>query len=134
MKVLVFGTFDILHEGHLFFLRKAKSFGSDLFVVVALDSTVLKLKKRHPLNNQNFRANKLNELDFVKGAVLGNEGDKFKVVKDLNPDVIVLGYDQFFFTNNLKKELEKKGLNPKIVRLKESYKPKYYKSSILRKK
>ena len=132
MKVLVFGTYDILHKGHLFFLKKAKSFGKELFVVVALDETVLKLKKRLPKNNELKRVENIKKLNFVDDAILGNKDDKYKVIEELNPNVIVLGYDQFSFTSGLEVELENRGLIVKIIRINESLNPKKYKSSILR--
>jgi len=44
VKVLAFGTFDILHPGHEFYLKEAKKHGDILDVVVARDSTVEKIK------------------------------------------------------------------------------------------
>ena len=130
-KVLVFGTFDIFHPGHDFFLRKAKSYGDELYVVVARDSTVKQVKNRNTINNENKRIEILNVLFYVTEARLGYEGDKYKIIEEIKPDIICLGYDQKVFTENLKEKLMKRGLNVEIIRI-EAYKPDVFKSSKLR--
>jgi FAD synthetase len=128
-KVLVFGTFDVFHPGHDFFLRKAKSYGDELYVVVARDSTVNQIKNRIPINNEKNRVEVLNSLSYVNKVRLGYEGDKYKIIEEIKPDVICLGYDQKVFTENLKEKLRERGLNSEIIRINESYKPEMYKSS-----
>ena len=54
-KVMVFGTFDILHPGHLNFFKQAREFGNFLIAVIARDKTVLKIKGRLPKNNEKKR-------------------------------------------------------------------------------
>jgi|SRR3989344_5775036 len=130
-KVLVFGTFDIFHPGHDFFLRKAKSYGDELYVVVARDSTVKQVKNRNTINNENKRIEILNVLFYVTEARLGYEGDKYKIIEEIKPDIICLGYDQKVFTENLKEKLIEIGLNLEIIRI-EAYKPDVFKSSKLR--
>lgn len=128
---LVFGTFDILHPGHLYFLKKAKQHGDTLAAVIALDETVKQVKGHAPLNNQKRRMENLMKTGLLDSVVLGNPGDKHKVVEDIKPDVICLGYDQKFFTENLKESLAKRGIKAKIVRI-DAYMPERYKSSKLR--
>ena len=130
-KVLAFGTFDIFHKGHEFYLKEAKKHGNMLNVVVARDSTVKQLKGKYPLNNELKRLAKIKNLDYVDNAFLGYEGDKYKIIKELKPDVICLGYDQGSFTNNLKIILKKRGLNPKIIKFEKGFKPEIYKTSKL---
>ncbi|MGC9310622.1 MAG: adenylyltransferase/cytidyltransferase family protein [Candidatus Aenigmatarchaeota archaeon] len=130
--VLVFGTFDILHPGHEFFLKEAKKEGDFLEVVVARDETVLNVKGKLPQNNEAARLEKLKSLPYVKTAILGNAGDKYGIIEELKPDVIVLGYDQSTFTEGLEKELKKRGIKTKIVRLEKSLRPDIYKSSKMR--
>ena len=55
IKIMVFGTFDIFHEGHKNFLKQAREYGDYLIVVVARDETVEKVKKRLPQNDENSR-------------------------------------------------------------------------------
>lgn len=129
-KVLAFGTFDILHEGHIYFLKSAKNLG-ELTVVVSRDKTVKKIKNRRPVNDEKKRLNNIRKLNIAKRVILGYINNKYKVIQKIKPDIISLGYDQKHFVDGLKKELKKLKLKTKVVRLK-SYKPKTYKSSKLR--
>jgi FAD synthetase len=130
-KVLVFGTFDILHKGHLYFLKNAKKNGKFLTVVVARDATVRQIKGKEPLNNEEKRKVNLKKLDFVDDVVLGSLTDKYAVLDKAKPDVICLGYDQRYFTEILQQELKKRNLKTRIVRLK-PYKAHIYKTSKLK--
>ena len=133
-KVLVFGTFDILHPGHEYFLKQAKeqaghSQAGYLVVVVARDLTVKQVKKIMPQNNELERLKAVKKLDYVDKAVLGSmDMDKYKIIEEIKPDVICLGYDQTAFVDDLQAELEKKGLKPEIIRI-NAYKPEKHKSS-----
>ncbi len=136
-KVLVFGTFDGLHEGHKDFFRQAKKHGDHLIAVVGRDSTVTKTKGRPPKFSEQERLKVVQECGLVDEARLGNEAppggklDPYKVVEEVNPDLICLGYDQNFFADKLAEELPKRGLEKvKVERLK-AYKPEIYKSSLL---
>ena len=130
-KVLAFGTFDIFHKGHEFYLKEAKKHGNTLNVVVARDSTVKQIKGKYPLNNELKRLAKIQNLDYVDDAFLGYEEDKYKIIKELRPDVICLGYDQNSFTDNLEAILRDRDLTPKIVKFEKSFKPELYKTSKL---
>ena len=130
-KVLAFGTFDIFHKGHEFYLKEARKHGNTLNVVVARDSTVKQIKGKFPLNNELKRLIKIQNLDYVDKAFLGYEEDKYKIIEELKPEVICLGYDQNSFTDNLKKILKKRALNPKIIKFEKGFKPNKHKSSKL---
>ena len=132
-KVMCFGTFDLLHEGHKFFLIEAKKLGDFLVVVVARDETVEALKKQPPLHGESVRVHNLQQLGIADKVILGNSGDKLKVVVDEQPDIICLGYDQTFFTDKIKERLQQRGLSVEVVRL-PAYKPEVYKSSIIKKR
>ena len=119
---MVFGTFDILHKGHLSYFSQARKYGNYLIAVVAKDRTVKEIKGRFPRNNDKKRLAKVEK--EVDKAVLGNLKDKYKVIKMFKPDVICLGYDQ---QADLK---ELKNFNIPIKRLK-AYKSHKYKSSKL---
>lgn len=111
------GTFDLLHMGHIYFLKEAKKLGDELVVVVACDNTVRKLK-HEPVTPEQLRLGIVRELRMVKHAVLGKEGDMYEIVRELNPDIIALGFDQIHDENVLKKELYKRNLDHiNIVRL-----------------
>ncbi len=127
---MVFGTFDLLHEGHQYFLRKAKEFGDELRVVVARDTNVKRIKGTTPKQTENQRLEQLQQLPYVTHAVLGSQTDFYHVIETYKPDILCLGYDQQAY--NIEKELHKRNLYPIIIRL-EAFHPEQYKSSILRK-
>ena len=132
-KVLVAGTFDFLHPGHLNFISQARAHGDYLVAVVARDETVEKIKGTKPYFNELERFSLIGALKGVDKAVLGNEGDLFTIVKKLKPDVIVLGYDQWPGEKLLRSKLDENGLSKtKIFRAKEKN-PAKYKSSKIRK-
>ena len=120
-KVMVAGVFDIIHPGHIFLISKAAELG-DVVVVVARDSTVQRLKGRRPVVPEVQRLEVVKNIKGVKEAVLGNEGeDMLKIVEELRPDVIMLGPNQDFDEEKLRKGLEERGLRIEVVRLKELY-------------
>ena len=130
-KVIVFGTFDIFHNGHKNFLKQAKKHGDFLRVVVARDATVLKIKKYVPKHSEQERMDVIRKSALVNEVVLGGLNDKYEVIHDYKPDIICLGYDQKFFVKNLRKKLDESGLiKAKIFKMK-PYNPEIYKSSKL---
>lgn len=133
-KVLVFGTFDIFHEGHKDFFRQARQHGEFLRVVIARDQTVAKVKGREVVHGELERKSELEKSGLADEVVLGSLEDKYAVIKDFSPDVICLGYDQQFFIDKLEEKLKEFGFNEiAIVRL-GSFEPEKYKSSKLREK
>lgn len=123
--VLAFGTYDVFHKGHEYFLREAAKLGDRLVVVVARDANVERLKGRKPHHAEGVRLQNVAAFEVVDEARLGYEewGKHLEVLTDVAPDVIALGYDQ---KAKLPQEWE-----PKAVRL-ESFEPEIYKSSKLR--
>ncbi len=93
MKILVFGTFDGLHPGHQFFLVEAGKRGN-LHVVVARDENVLYIKNKKPENDENERVEAIRGKFPEVDVRLGDSDDYLKPVRDIKPDLIVLGYDQ----------------------------------------
>jgi len=118
VKVMATGTFDILHLGHIYFLKEAKKLGDTLAVVVATDSTVRKLK-HEPVNSQDIRLSIIKELKIVDEAYIGYEDDIYEIVKEIKPDIIALGFDQLHDENEIKIQLKKRKINSKIIRLNE---------------
>lgn len=112
------GTFDLLHPGHIYYLKEAKKLGDKLIVVVATDKTVRRLK-HEPVNPEEIRLNLIKELKVVDEAYLGHEEDKYEIVEEIKPDIIALGFDQVHNENNIKTELKKRKINAKVVRLSE---------------
>ena len=119
VKVMATGTFDILHMGHIYFLKEAKKLGDKLAVIVACDSTVRKLK-HEPVTPEKMRLDIIKELKIVDEAFLGQKDDIYEVVKKIKPDVIALGYDQIYNAENIKLDLKKRNLTVQVIRL-----PKY---------
>jgi FAD synthetase len=114
-KVMIFGTFDVLHDGHFYVMKKAKKYGN-LTVVVGRDITVKSLKGKFPKNNEQKRIDNIKKLKIADSVILGSLGDKYKVILDIKPDLICLGYDQKFFTDKLEKVLLDKGLSVEVIR------------------
>lgn len=131
IKVMVFGTFDLLHAGHEDFLNQAKTLGNFLIVVVSRDSTVKKVKGEYPKHNEKQRYENVKNLNFADKVVFGNEDDKYRVIRKYKPDIIALGYDQFVFTYKLKKLIIDENLDTEIIRLK-PYQADIYKSSLIK--
>lgn len=114
VRVMASGVFDIIHTGHISYLQQAKALGDELIVVVACDDTVRK-NKHEPITPERMRVRIVDSLKPVDKAILGREGDILDIVKEMSPDVIVLGFDQTFNENDLKKRLEKGGLGHIMV-------------------
>ena len=128
-KVMIFGTFDIFHEGHKDFIKQAKKYGDELFIIVARDKTVQDVKGSLPRNNEQQRLKEIKKYFPKNKITLGSLSNKYQIIQKLKPDVICLGYDQKSFTEDLRKRLnELELINTKIIRLK-SYQPEIYKSS-----
>ncbi|MEM4258516.1 MAG: adenylyltransferase/cytidyltransferase family protein [Candidatus Thermoplasmatota archaeon] len=117
VTVMATGTFDLLHLGHIYYLKEAKKLGDKLIVVVAHDATVRKLK-HEPINSQEIRLRLVQELKMVDDAYIGYEHDMYKIVEELKPDIIALGYDQVHNEHQIVHELRKRSLNARVVRLK----------------
>jgi FAD synthetase len=133
-RIMVFGTFDILHEGHLDFFRQARSLAAhpQLIVSVARDAATMRVKGEAPKNNELFRLRTVEASPLVDEVVLGNREGFIDHIVTAAPDIIALGYDQDSdYVRDLQAELSKAGLATRVVRLK-AFKPHIYKSSKLR--
>jgi len=94
-------------------LEEAKKYGDELIVVVACDETVRK-KKHEPIMPAEERRRLVEALKPVDKAVVGYEDDFLRIVEEIKPDIIALGYDQHF--EGLEEMLRKRGIKAKIVR------------------
>jgi len=115
-KVLVAGTFDIIHPGHIHLLRQAWLLGK-VYVVVARDRNVERIKGREPIIPEGQRLNVVSSIRYVYKALLGDEDDLLKPVETLKPDVILLGPDQWPDEERLERMLRERGVDTRIVRL-----------------
>jgi len=109
VRVMASGVFDIIHTGHVSYLQQAKALGDELIVVVACDDTVRK-NKHEPITPENMRVRIVDSLKPVDKAILGKGGDIFGIVREISPDIIVLGFDQTFREEDLRRKLEENGL------------------------
>ncbi|BAA81293.2 putative cytidylyltransferase [Aeropyrum pernix K1] len=115
-RVFVGGTFEILHPGHVELLRYASSLGK-LYVVIARDSTVEKIKGRKPILGEKSRLKVVSAVRYVYNAFLGSEKDFLDSVEKVKPDIIVLGPDQGFDEEQLAAMVEARlGYRPEVVR------------------
>jgi len=109
-RVMASGVFDIIHPGHISYLLQARSFGDELVVVIASDGTVRR-QKHEPITPDYMRAKIVGNLKPVDRAVVGGDGGSiFDIVREIGPDVIVLGFDQHFDEKELEAQLKKEGL------------------------
>ncbi len=113
VRVMASGVFDLLHIGHLHYLREARSMGDELVVVIATDETVRE-RKHSPIMPAAMRRELVAALKPVDLAVVGHPDDPFRVVERLQPGVIALGYDQE--VEGLKRELRERGINVEVRR------------------
>ena len=126
-RVLGCGTFDHFHPGHEAFLRQALSLGDELFVVVARDQNVRRIKGHVPDQEETARLAAVTAHEAVDDARLGYPGSDFlRVVADIDPDIIALGYDQ-----RAPKGLAEAFPECEIVTL-DAFEPERYKSSLMR--
>lgn len=117
VRVMAQGVFDIIHMGHVHYLEKARELGDELVVVVASDKTV-RARKHEPITPQEMRRDLVASLRCVDLAVVGSDGDDpYVTVKELKPDIIALGHDQEHDEQRIRLELQKRGIDAKVVRL-----------------
>lgn len=111
-SVLVGGCFDILHFGHIKFLKKAKLLGDYLIVALESDTRVRELKgKGRPIHTQKQRKEILESLKFVNEVMIlkdkMTDEDYYNLVKNVHPYLIA--------TTKGDPELEKKKIQAKMI-------------------
>ena len=109
-RVMAVGIFDLLHAGHLHYVEQAKSLGEELVVVIAHDETVRK-QKHEPVTGQDLRRRMVEGLKPVDQAIIGNPPGVpiFEILKQIEPDLIALGYDQKHSVDAIRKGLDQHG-------------------------
>jgi FAD synthetase len=115
VRVLATGTFDILHPGHLLYLSQAKELGDELYVIVARDSMIK--HKLKPIIPEEQRLAMVASLRIVDMAFIGSETDMFEPLREIRPDIIALGKNQFFKEKELEDQLRVHAINAKVVRV-----------------
>ncbi|HJJ32148.1 MAG TPA: FAD synthase [Methanocorpusculum sp.] len=114
-RVVATGTFDILHPGHVFFLSESRKLGDELWVIVSRESNVR--HKAAPVVSEEQRLKMIQSLKCVDHAILGDKEDMFKPIREINPDIITLGFNQYFDENKLKNQLKDRGISAEVVRI-----------------
>jgi rfaE bifunctional protein nucleotidyltransferase chain/domain len=95
-KKVVFtnGCFDILHVGHIRYLREAKKRGDILVVGLNTDRSVKRIKgEERPIVPERERAEVLSSLESVDYVVLFEDPDPLSLIQALKPDVLIKGAD-----------------------------------------
>lgn len=88
------GVFDILHPGHLRYLQHARSLGDALIVGLNSDASVRRNKgAERPINPQEERAEVLEALECVDAVVLFEEDTPDRIIKAIQPEILVKGDD-----------------------------------------
>jgi cytidyltransferase-like protein len=115
--VLIGGTFEIIHPGHLYTIEKSRRLGDALVVVIATDRTVIKSKRRKPVTDERLRLKLVSAIKYVNAAILGSEKSIYDTLEVVRPDIVALGYDQRHDEAVIMKEAEKRGIKLSVVRL-----------------
>jgi len=134
MRIMIFGTFDMIHKGHEHLFMQARSLAERpyLIVSVARDRSVARIKGTLPRKNEEERRAALGAHPLVDEAVLGDLDGYLPHIHAARPDVIALGYDQFGeYVDRLEEDLKREGIHASIVRL-AAFEPETYKTSKLR--
>lgn len=118
VRVMAFGSFSIIHPGHVYYLEEARKLGDYLIAVLATDRNIEKEKGKKPHISEQERLAVVAALKPVDEAVLGDDADFYRVVKEKKPDVIALGYDSRYSERELEKKLADRGIHARVVRIK----------------
>jgi FAD synthetase len=113
-RVVAQGTFDIVHPGHLHYLREAAELGDRLHVIVARDTNVT--HKPGPVVPGAQRVEVVEALEPVDRARLGHPDDIFVPIREIGPDVIVLGHDQYHGIDEIAETLADRGIDCAVER------------------
>lgn len=112
--VVAQGTFDVLHPGHVHYLRDAAEMGDELVVIVARRENVT--HKEPPVLPNRQRVAMVDALKPVDRAIIGHPEDIFAPIEELEPDVIALGYDQHHDDEAIQAELDRRGIDCEVQR------------------
>jgi FAD synthetase len=115
VRVFAAGSFDIIHPGHVEFLKWSSSLGNKLYVVVSRDSSYVRTKGFEPIFKDIDRALIVESIRYVYKAYVGSE-DFLKPVEELKPDIIALGPDQID-AEELKRLLKDRGVSAEVIKM-----------------
>ena len=116
-RIVVAGTFDILHPGHVFLISEAAKLG-EVIVVIARDENVVHAKGHPVIVPEQQRLFMVQALKGVSKAILGKPGlDFLAIVSELEPDVLLLGPNQKMSVEQVQEEVVRRGLKTRVMRL-----------------
>lgn len=94
MIVITFGTFDLLHIGHINILERASKLGDKLIVGISTDKFTFIKKNKYPVYNENDRKRILESLSFVDEVFFEESFEKkHEYIQKYNADIFVMGND-----------------------------------------
>lgn len=133
-RIMVFGTFDMIHSGHRNFFNQARKLALRPYLIVSIarDKNVLRIKGSLPRFSQYERLKLVQSVPDVDEAVIGGYRDHLPHILKARPEIIAIGYDQVAYVKGLRQQLKERGLTVKVVRMK-PYKTDRYKTSLLAK-
>lgn len=114
-RIVATGTFDVLHPGHLYYLSESKKLGDELWVIVARDANVK--HKPRPIVPEEQRLAMIAALKPVDHALLGDPTDMFRPIEAIKPDIITIGFNQYFDEHKLQDQLNARNLGARVVRI-----------------
>lgn len=132
-RVMIFGTFDMIHEGHRAFIRQARALAADTYLIVSLarDSAAARVKGVRPRMPESERLAQMRASGLCDEAILGDEEGYMPHIAAIRPDIIALGYDQSGeYVETLEADLHAAGIAARVVRL-DPHEPDVYKTSKL---
>lgn len=129
--VLTFGTFDLVHEWHKYFLNEAKKYWDKLVTILATDKNILKFKWKEPKYNIDERISHVKDIDIADIVSVWDEENPMKWIDMYMPNAICLWYDQIWFSKELEKYIKDNELEIEVIRIK-PFKEDIYKSSKLK--
>lgn len=92
--VITFGTFDVLHIGHIKILERAKKYGDRLIVGVSSDALSFSKKQRYPVYPENERCEIIRSLQYVDDVFLEESLElKGEYIKQYKADILIMGND-----------------------------------------
>ena len=109
------GVYDMFHIGHLNILKKAKEMCDFLVVGVTSDNLCFQRKKKYPIINEKDRIEIVSAIKYVDQVVVQDDMDKFKMIQNINANVVFVGSDWKGSDSWNKYETEFKKINVDVV-------------------
>lgn len=97
-KAVIFGTFDLVHPGHLALFNYTRKLSKQLFIVLARDKNI----DKQTLFTEKQRLKNLQKLNLTEEVILGSLNNPLNFYQKIKPDLAILGYDQIKYVDLLK--------------------------------